>query len=89
MCCGKNRTVVSQTHGASPANRGVQPSPAAARQLSHVAYFEYAGNTALTVVGAVTGIRYRFGSPGRRVAVDLRDRKSLAEVPRLAQVRSL
>jgi hypothetical protein len=90
MCCGKNRTGMSQTRVASPANRAVQASSAVAtRQLSSVAYFEYTGKTALTVVGPVSGMRYRFAAPGSRVAVDLRDRKHFAAVPNLVQVRSL
>ena len=90
MCCAKNRTIVSQTGVASPASRAVQPSSAAAgRQLSYVAYFEYTGKTALTVLGPVSGIRYRFPTPGARLAVDLRDRPRLASVPGLVQVRAL
>ncbi len=90
MCCGKNRTGVSQTRVASPASRVVQASSAVAtRPLSYVAYFEYTGKTAMTVAGPVSGMRYRFATPGSRVAVDLRDRKHLAVVPSLVQVRSL
>ena len=90
MCCGKNRTAVSQTRVASPAGRAVQTSPPfATRQRSNTAYFEYTGKTALTAVGPVSGMRYRFASPGSRVAVDLRDRKHFAAVPNLVQVRSL
>ena len=43
----------------------------------------------MTVTGPVTGARYRFSTPGSRVAVDLRDRKSLAAIPQLVQVNSL
>jgi len=61
----------------------------ASRQRRSVAYFEYAGKTALTVVGPVSGTRYRFVTPGSRVAVDLRDRKQVAAVPGLVEVGSL
>jgi hypothetical protein len=47
------------------------------------AYFEYAGRSGITVIGAVTGRRYRFERPGARVAVDPADRPSVARVPRL------
>ena len=57
--------------------------------LSNVAVFEYTGKTAMTAVGPVTGLRYRFAGPGSRLAVDLRDRSRLAEIPNLAQVRSV
>jgi hypothetical protein len=48
-------------------------------------FFEYLGNTGMTVVGPVTGKRYRFDRPGARVEVDLHDRQSLARVPGLRQ----
>jgi hypothetical protein len=48
--------------------------------------FEYTGATALTVVGSVSGRRYRFNDPGARVVIDPRDRPSLARVPRLREV---
>ncbi len=90
MCCGKSRAVLSQTGMVSPANRGVRPSPAvASRQRSSVAYFEYTGKTALTVIGRVTRTSYRFSAPGSRLSVDLRDRAAVAAVPGLAQVQSL
>ena len=50
--------------------------------------FEYIGRTSLTAIGRITGRRYRFGVPGARVAVDLRDRHSLLSVPHLRQLRS-
>ena len=50
--------------------------------------FEYIGRTALTAIGPVTGRRYRFGVPGARVTVDLRDRPALASVPHLRQLRA-
>lgn len=90
MCCGKNRTGMSETRVASAANRAVPASAAVVtRQLSSVAYFEYTGKTALTVVGPVSGMRYRFTTSCSRVAVDLRDRRYFAAVPNLVQVRSL
>jgi hypothetical protein len=47
--------------------------------------FEYTGQTALTVVGPVSGRRYRFGQPGSRLVVDPRDRPGLAMNPKLRQ----
>lgn len=90
MCCGKNRTAVSQTRVSSPAGRAVQASPALAmRPRSNAAYFEYTGKTAMTVMGPVTGATYRFAAPGSRVTVDLRDWKHVAAVPGLVRVQSL
>ena len=45
--------------------------------------FEYVGTTGLTVVGPVTGRRYRFEGHRARVAIDLRDAPSMAAVPHL------
>ena len=52
------------------------------------AFFRYDGATGLTAVGAATGTRYRFESPGAVVAVDFRDQPSLQAVPHLRQVNS-
>jgi hypothetical protein len=49
-------------------------------------FFEYVGRTGLTVVGPVTGRRYRFERPGARLEVDLKDRRSIAAVPHLRQI---
>ena len=47
--------------------------------------FEYVGPTTLTIIGPVTGQRYYFGAPGVRVAIDVRDRMHLQNVPRIRQ----
>ena len=49
---------------------------------------EYVGRTSLSAIGPATGRRYRFGMPGARVAVDLRDRQSLLSIPHLRQIRT-
>jgi len=41
----------------------------------------------MTVLGPVSGRRYRFVGHGARLAVDPRDRLSLAAVPGLREVR--
>ncbi len=43
--------------------------------------FQYLGKTALTVVGPVTGARYRFERPGSQLFVNPRDRAGLSRVP--------
>jgi hypothetical protein len=48
--------------------------------------FEYIGRTALTVMGPVSGINYRFDHPAARLTVDARDRDSLDRLPMLKQV---
>lgn len=77
MCsCGK------MTASLPPANSVVRGTAGASVQ------FEYVGRTSLTAIGPITGQRYRFGTPGARVAVDLRDRQSLLSIPHLRQIRS-
>ena len=88
-CCGKARaamgapaifaggTVTSAQAFASAAAPGVRQSRV---------FFEYVGRTGLTVIGPASGRRYRFERPGARLEVDLKDRRSLAQVPHLRQV---
>jgi hypothetical protein len=88
MCCGKNRIAISQSRTAS-ARKGAQaahmPAPP---QHSTVAYFQYCGRTAMTVIGPVSGMRYRFPAPGSRLPVDIRDRAAVAAVLGMVQVQS-
>lgn len=55
--------------------------------LQSKVFFEYVGKTGMTVIGPVTGKRYRFVQPGSRVEVDLHDRRSIASVPQLRQLQ--
>jgi hypothetical protein len=52
-----------------------------------VAVFRYEGERPLLVVGRATGTQYRFAGRGAEVAVDLRDRVSVRQVPRLRELR--
>jgi len=78
-CCGRLRQRIGSVGPARPSN-GAHP----ARRFSVT--FEYTGGTGMTVVGPVSGRRYRFNGPGARVVIDLRDRPGLARVPRLRVV---
>jgi len=49
-------------------------------------FFEYVGRTGLTIVGPVSGRRYRFEAPGSRQPVDPADKPSLAAMQMLRQV---
>ncbi len=90
-CCGKRRQAISagaqgvQAVATREPGGGVPHGPSLPGPT--VAYFEYTGATGLTVLGPVTGRRYRFDGRGVRVAVDLRDRRSVAAVPGLRSVR--
>ena len=82
MCCGNSRMQMNRGNTA-PRAGGQAPVPSAGAQVP----FEYAGNTAMTVIGPVSGVRYRFDRPGARVEVDARDRALLASIRQLRQVR--
>ena len=81
-CCGKQREQFLGTSQVPPRgnDRQRQPLPQPAIR------FEYVGATGLTVLGPVTGKRYRFDKPGSRLLVDLRDAPSMASVPHLRRV---
>ena len=87
-CCGQQKTDL----GYSP--RGVQTRPSTNNNTARPArryavYFEYVGNTGLTVFGSATNKKYRFDRNGSRVEVDARDRPSLSKVPKLREVTSI
>jgi hypothetical protein len=82
-CCGRNRAIAAaQVASADRAARRTFLAPA-----TQGVSFEYVGPRALTVIGQGTGYQYRFIGYGARVAVDPRDRMSLAAVPSLREVR--
>ena len=87
-CCGDRR---AQASLATQVDRAPEPteSTPSQRSLEHDSqpHFQYLGKTGLTVVGPRTQKRYRFSSPGAIVAVDPRDRRALAAVSILRQVR--
>ena len=96
MCCGQNRTAVTQSQAARQASEqplanqtlpsGISAVNPAADQSAGT-YFEYRGKTGLIAIGPATGTRYHFSSPGKRLAVDPRDRPGLAMIGLLAQIR--
>jgi hypothetical protein len=79
-CCGSNR---GRVYGAAAAAAPVVP----ARHYATVAVFRYDGTTGMTIVGPTTGRKYWFEGPGAEVAVDLRDRASIAQIPMVREVR--
>ncbi len=85
-CCGQNRQRlgVSDTSQQLLGPATVRNQPSRNQPLSLI-YFEYVGKTGLTVIGPITGKRYRFPKPGAKTAVDGQDAPSLAMVPNLRQ----
>ena len=55
----------------------------AGRSSSESVVFQYVGRTGLTVIGPITGLRYRFEGPGEKLDVDPRDVRWLAGIPSL------
>lgn len=78
-CCGQRRRQILPVEPVS-----ARPRAPAAR--ASVALFEYTGTTALTAIGPISGVKYRFASPGARLRVDLRDAPSLNAVPNLLRL---
>ncbi|MEP6845853.1 MAG: hypothetical protein ABI861_07610 [Panacibacter sp.] len=79
MCnCGKKRTEYNQQNN-STATQIKTPMPHTQQNINTV--FEYTGKTALTVMGNITGRRYRFNRPGDMQSIDPRDAGGMTAVP--------
>jgi len=78
MCCGRKGTgaLTSALSAAKLPPPNIQSGPA----------FEYVGRTGLTVVGRLTGMRYRFDGRGTRVQVHPRDAQGLEGIPVLRRL---
>jgi hypothetical protein len=82
-CCGQRRGPPRAAPRAQEPFTAPVPLPSSGSSL---AYFQYTGSTAMTVVGGATRATYRFGHSGAIVGVDPRDRRSVANIPVLRQV---
>lgn len=87
-CCGKQRQSFAAGNATAGQSRGqpVATTPVRPRSSAY-AYFQYTGGTGLSVRAPNSGSRYRFEGSGAVVAVDPRDRRALATVAKLRQVR--
>ena len=79
MCCGRTGMEMASARAVSEAQPVFADGASAPK-------FEYVGKTAMTVVGPMTGKRYRFSRPGEQLEVDVRDRSWIAFVPNLKRV---
>ena len=87
MCCGKKRARARRKTQTQQVVKTEENAASISKPHSNsLAYFQYLGNTGLTVQGPRTLKRYRFDRPGAVVGVDLRDRRALAAVSILRQV---
>jgi hypothetical protein len=73
-CCGKARVAYASSPGG-----GATPN-------TGPVYFEYVGQTSMTVMGPITGGRYFFATTGARLRVDPRDRNGMLRVPNLREI---
>ena len=79
MCnCGNKRSQYNQGNNASSVQ--TKTSIITSKQYTN-SIFEYVGKTALTVVGNITGRRYRFNRPGDLQSIDSRDAAGMLAVP--------
>ena len=92
-CCGNKRAAL-RLEASRAAGDGTgasrQDTPAtgdlrlhSSRPNSEPVLFQYIGKTALTVLGPITGRRYRFASHGVVIPVDQRDAPFVLGVPHL------
>ena len=86
-CCGQNKANLGFSPQAVKTRGSTNHSVGSGYRYS--VFFEYVGNTGLTVFGSATNKKYRFDGRGSRVQIDPRDRPSLAKVPNLREVTSI
>lgn len=78
-CCGSKRNAYALQ----------SKSMADGQQLKSYtdAYFEYTGETALSVTGSISRINYRFKRKGDRQLIDYRDVNGMMALPFLQKVK--
>ena len=82
-CCGQRRRFHKRMSGEAYETGETTPTGPPPGTI----FFEYVGGTAMTVVGPVTGQRYRFGWPGAQMPVDSKDARAISDgVPHLRKV---
>lgn len=87
-CCGQKRTA-GQTGLSYHIHNTFQTNtiPPQATEKKIAVCFEYIGRTGLTVMGTISGKRYRFDRTGSLICVDPKDRPSLSAIPQLREIR--
>jgi hypothetical protein len=84
-CCNGKRALWGAALTSASATRETQRGLPSGREtvMSRTVAFEYVGNTALSVLGPITRMPYRFTHSGAHTEVDHRDAPYLAGVPNL------
>ncbi len=81
-CCGNKR---NEYVGSLASNTVTNTHPAA--KMWDDVWFEYTGQTALTVKGSVSRNVYRFNAPGDKQLIDYRDASGMMAVPVLKKIK--
>lgn len=76
-CCGKKRNEYTGTMASGPTVY-IHTPPG---QLWNDVFFEYTGETGLTLQGSITGRKYRFNAKGDKLEVDYRDAGGMMAIP--------
>jgi hypothetical protein len=79
-CCGQNRAIAAASNGRVVGTN--RPPKAAPRRE----VYEYTGATGMTVVGPLSGQKYRFDQPGSKLQIDVRDVPSMTGLPNLRRL---
>jgi len=83
-CCGHKRAQLSRSLAQPPA---IDTSPSLDRPADVSRTLEYTGDSAVTLLGAITGRVYRFDHHGARVEVAYEDSHALLAEASLRRVR--
>jgi len=83
-CCGSKRNAF-QSHSISDTYRN--DSAVIEEYAKEDLYFEYTGNSALTVTGSITGRKYRFAFPGDVQAIVYSDAGAMMALPMIRKVK--
>jgi hypothetical protein len=75
-CCGQGRGQMTMSGRIAGPARGSVP-------VSGVVLYQYTGASGMTVLGPISGMRYRFDQRGAKVQIDRRDLSSMAGLPNL------
>jgi hypothetical protein len=78
-CCGHGRGQMTMSGRIAGQTRGPVP-------VSSAVLYRYTGATGMTVLGPISGTRYRFDQPGAKLQIDRRDLSSMAGLPNLQRL---
>ncbi len=84
MCnCGNKRNELTQSLSGAVTDERVHS------QMWPDVSFEYTGNSGLSVIGGITGKKYRFNHTGDVQLIDYRDASGMMAIPVLRRLKSV